>query len=113
MIASLSKQSKLAIALWIVLKGLGNWIRVVVRELFMHRYILGDRKHMQKPGRRAWLMMLTVYPIVERLSVFIFFTCATYAMLWKSFQGHKSITYVVAPKAFHEEPAKPGMKKSA
>jgi hypothetical protein len=87
---------------WFLFFAVGKWIRVVVREFFIRRYILADRKHMMKAGSMNWFMLLTVYPVVEQISIFIFFSCATWAMLWRAMR-HKSIVYVVAPKSLNNE----------
>jgi hypothetical protein len=90
------------IVLWTFFFVGGKWIRVVLREYFIRRYILADRKHMMPAGWMNWLMLLTVYPIVEQVSIIIFFSCATWAMLWRAMR-HQSIVYVVAPKALNNE----------
>ena len=105
--------------IWTLFFVVGKWMRVVVREFFMRRYILADRKHMMPAGWKNWIMLFTVFPIVEQISIFIFFTCATWAMLWRATR-HKSIVYVVAPKALNNEESASeglvrgkGIKKSA
>jgi len=90
-----------AIGCSLVFKLFG-WIQIVLREIFMRRYILQDRKHMMPAGWKNWAMLLTVYPVMEQVAIFVFFTCATWAMLWRALR-HKSIVYVVAPKALAEQ----------
>eukprot|EP00934_Nitzschia_sp_Nitz4_P000037 Nitzschia sp. Nitz4//scaffold225_size51843//15596//17392//NITZ4_006893-RA/size51843-processed-gene-0.70-mRNA-1//-1//CDS//3329542669//37//frame0 len=76
------------------------WLETIGREFVLRRYILGDRKHMQKAGWKNILLMATpLYGIVEDLSVFFFFTCATWSMLVHA-MSHNTIMYVTAPKAF-------------
>jgi len=101
LLTSISPESRLTIGLWIFGGIVGYWMRVAVRELLVRSYILGGRKHMQKAGWTNWLMLLTVFPIVENVSIFIFFTCATWVQLVRALK-QKSIVYVVAPKAFNE-----------
>jgi hypothetical protein len=104
---------------WTLFFVVGKWMRVVLREFFFRRYILADRKHVIPAGWMNWFMLLTVFPIVEHVSLFIFFSCATWAMLWRAMR-HKSIVYVVAPKALNNEGnasvggvIRKGMKKAA
>jgi hypothetical protein len=105
LLLSIKPESRLVLLFWILLFAIGRWIRVVLREVFVRFFVLGSRKHMQKPGWSYWIL-LSFFPVVEPISCFIFVTCATWAMLWRAFQGNTSIVYVVAPKAFHEEGTK-------
>jgi hypothetical protein len=80
-----------------------RWARILVSELFLRRFILSDRKHTQAAGGKYWIMMIC-FPFIEPISLWIFFTFATWTMLWRAFRGFTSIAYVVAPKAFNEQP---------
>ncbi|KAG7354217.1 glycosyl transferase family group 2 protein [Nitzschia inconspicua] len=89
-----------------------TWIRVILREVFLYRYILSGCKHVKKAGWQCWCMLLTpLYLVVEQVSLTIFFTLATWAMLWKAFLGYTSIVYVVAPKALQESSMFSGKRK--
>jgi hypothetical protein len=103
-IAHLSMDTKIILGSYMALVLGISWIKVVLREFFVRRYILADRKHFQQAGWKNWCMLLTpFYLVVEQVSLIIFFTLATWAMLWRAFAGYTSIVYVVAPKALHEE----------
>jgi hypothetical protein len=103
-IAHLTMDTKLIFGSYMVFMLGIHWIKVVLREFFVRRYILADRKNIQKAGWQNWCLLLTpFYLVVEQVSLIIFFTLATWAMLWRAFAGYTSIVYVVAPKALHEE----------
>jgi hypothetical protein len=113
-VAHLSMDTKINIGSYMVFMLGVNWIKVVLREFCVRRYILADRKHFQQAGWRNWCILLTpFYIVVEQVSLIIFFTLATWAMLWRAFAGYSSIVYVVAPKALHEEPSGGKKEKKA
>ncbi|KAG7353817.1 glycosyl transferase family group 2 protein [Nitzschia inconspicua] len=108
----LSWETKFILGSYLLFMQSVTWIRVVLREFFLHRYILADRKHMKKAGWQCWCLLLTpLYLLVEQVSLTIFFTFATWTMLWRAFSGYTSIVYVVAPKALHEESNFSGKRK--
>ena len=98
LLLSLNQQTRQMIVFWLAITWGFAWVQTIIREIFIRRYILADRKHMMSAGWRNWLLLLTVYPVVERLSIFIFFTCTTWTMLWRAL-WHEGIVYVVAPKS--------------
>jgi hypothetical protein len=106
LLVSMTPETTQMMIFWMTVLWVGTWIQVIVREIFLRRYILADRRHMMAAGWRNWCLLLTVYPVVERLAVFIFFTCTTWSMLWCAL-WQESIVYVVAPKALtqHSEEA--------
>ncbi|KAG7351129.1 hypothetical protein IV203_010489 [Nitzschia inconspicua] len=108
----LSWETKFILGSYLLFMQCVTWIRVILREVFLHRYILAGRKHVKKAGWQCWCMLLTpLYLLVEQVSLTIFFTCATWTMLWKAFLGYTSIVYVVAPKALHESLKFSGKRK--
>jgi cellulose synthase/poly-beta-1,6-N-acetylglucosamine synthase-like glycosyltransferase len=102
---TLNIQTLRIVIYWVAFFKLGSWIQVIIREIFLRRYILADRKHMGSAGCLNWLMIFTFFPLVEFVANFIFFSCATWVQLWRAFRGNKSIVYVVAPKAFADQVA--------
>jgi hypothetical protein len=84
----------------VLVQQLATWMQVLVREFALRRYILVDRKHMIPAGWKNWILLATpLWLVVEQASLFFFFTCATWSMLWHA-RSHSTILYVTAPKAF-------------
>jgi hypothetical protein len=113
-ITQLSNESIQLFLVWTTIFVVGGWIKIVIREVLVRRWILSDRKHMQQAGSMNWIMLLTIYPIMEQIAIFIFFSLATYSMLWRGLR-ETSIAYVVAPKTFTSDVAQSTqqVKKSA
>jgi hypothetical protein len=110
-ISLLSYESLKFVIIWASIFVFGGWVRVLIREVLVRRLILADRKHMQKAGVKHWIMVCTIYPLMEQVAIVIFFSLATYCMLQRALT-ETSIAYVVAPKAFSSE-NQGGVKKSA
>lgn len=104
---SLETSTKTFLVGMFVVQQFATWLQVVVREIFLRRYILAGRKHMKPVVAGGWknqflvgLLATTpfVWLIIEQLSLVIFFTGATWSMLWHA-RTHNTILYVTAPKA--------------
>jgi hypothetical protein len=97
---SLQASFQTFIVWFVVVQQLATWLRILLRELALRRYILAGRKHMKPAGWLNWLLLATpLYILVEQFSLFYFYTCSTWCMLWHA-RNHNTILYVTAPKAF-------------
>lgn len=94
----------------VIVQQLATWMQVILREIALRKYILAGRKHMKPAGWKNWLLLATpLWLVVEQVSLCVFFTFATWSMLWHA-RSHNTILYVTAPKAFSvdENDAKQG-----
>jgi hypothetical protein len=97
---SLDTSTRMLLVGIVLVQQLATWLQVALREFALRRYILSDRKHMKPAGWKNWILLATpLWLVVEQLSLFFFFTCATWSMLWHA-RSHNTILYVTAPKAF-------------
>ena len=77
-----------------------SWIKVFIREVYMHKVILAGRKeHMQSLSYCRWLYLFFTYPVLIPLSHVIFNTLATWRMLIHAMRN-VGLKYVTAPKEF-------------
>ncbi|CAB9510249.1 expressed unknown protein [Seminavis robusta] len=77
-----------------------NWVKMIIRELFLYRYILSGRSLMMKRSLGEWLQLIFFWPVMVQVASIIFATCATWRMLIHAV-FHETLTYVTAPKALN------------
>jgi len=74
-----------------------TWVKVFVRELVLHRYILAHRSTLLPIPRLRWAAMALAYLPLSLVGHLLFNTAATWAMLLHAV-NHVSYGYVTAPK---------------
>lgn len=81
-----------------VLQYAYDWVKTLVREVFLYKYIIGQRKLMMRRSASEWLQLFLVWPVLAELSCFVFACMATWRMLIHVVH-HDTLVYVTAPKA--------------
>ena len=97
---SLHWQTKYWIVCMYMFVSLYSWTKMVVREIFLYRYILSDRDLMMKRSIGEWLQLVVGWPILSQLAFIVFATAATWRMLIHA-MFHDTLAYVTAPKALN------------
>jgi hypothetical protein len=87
------------------------WTKTIIREVFLYRYILNHRKHFMRPSLGHWIMLMTIYPVLDTIAWMAYNVFATWAMLFRA-QKHHSVVYVTAPKALNSS-SEPSEKKES
>ena len=54
---------------------------MILREVFLYKYIIGDRRLMMKRSKIEWMQLVLFWPILSWASKFIFATLAIDALL--------------------------------
>jgi hypothetical protein len=85
------------------------WTKTIIREVFLYRYILNRRKHFMRPSLGYWIMLVTVYPVLNTIAWMAYNVFASWAMVLRA-QKHHSVVYVTAPKALNSS-SEPSEKK--
>ena len=80
--------------------SLYNWAKMVIREVFLYRYILSNRTLMMKRSMTEWFQLVFGWPVLSQLSFILFATVATWRMLFHAV-FHDTLAYVTAPKALN------------
>lgn len=75
-----------------------NWIKVVLREVFLYRFILHDRSLMMQRSWSEWVQFIVGYPMMSQFGFYVFATMATWRMLIHAV-FHDTLVYITAPKA--------------
>ena len=75
-----------------------SWLKTMVREIFLYRYILAGRKLMMRRSVLEWIQIGLAWPVASELSVIIFACLATWRVLIHAV-FHETLQYVTAPKA--------------
>ena len=77
-----------------------NWIKMILREFFLYKYIIDDRRLLMKRSKIEWMQLVLFWPILSWASKFIFATLATWRVLLHAV-FHETLVYVTAPKALN------------
>ena len=75
-----------------------DWVKVFVREAFLYKFIIGQRKLMMKRSTGEWFQLFLAWPLLADMSCFVFACLATWRMLIHAIR-HDTLVYVTAPKA--------------
>lgn len=75
-----------------------SWAKTMLREVFLYRCILNNRKLMMPRSWCEWIQIATVWPVLSELSVVVFACLATWRVLLHAV-FHETLHYVTAPKA--------------
>ena len=97
---SLQNQTQMLIVAFVVCGWTYNWAKMILREAFMHRYILHDRKFMMRMSTVDWVVFALTYPVTTVIARYVFSTLATWRMLLHAV-WHTTLQYVTAPKALN------------
>jgi hypothetical protein len=98
-ISSLNPSTVRLVLVWYAGSMLYHWTKVLVREWYLHRYILAHRQHMMPRSMGLWIRLLAAYPLIQGVADFVYNTVATWTCLLHARQ-HATLTYVTAPKSF-------------
>lgn len=82
----------------IAAKIIYQWIKTILREMFLYRFILNDRELMMERSWGEWLQLILSFPLTSKIGSIIFSTLATWRMLIHAV-FHETLAYVTAPKA--------------
>lgn len=77
-----------------------SWLKMVIREVFLYRYILRGRKHMMARSKWEWCQITLLWPVLSGLGAFIFSCLATWRVLVHAVFCD-TLHYVTAPKAWN------------
>ena len=98
MLASLRWETRALLLAIFVASVTYDWMKTILREVFLYKYIIGDRYLMMKRTNLEWIQLVLFWPILSSTSKFIFASLATWRVLVHAV-FHDTLVYVTAPKA--------------
>lgn len=95
---SLSLETRYVLVALMIGHAAYDWLKTLVREIVLYKFIIGNRKLMMKRSLGEWFQLFLVWPVLANVSCFIFASMATWRMLIHAVR-HDTLVYITAPKA--------------